>query len=128
MGEVRQHVAIVQARHGDFRNNHLQEGRERREDAELVVVEAEAGGGREVAALHDARGYKDLGVLLVDRLQAGRTLKITCGALVLPFELPISQLTVDDKNLLRSFLLAERIKDLVDRLTEDSAANEMFSN
>jgi len=41
MREVAKNIAVVQAGHGDLRDNHLEESGERREDTELVGVEAE---------------------------------------------------------------------------------------
>lgn len=76
-----EHIAIVQPRHRDLRHDHLEEGRERRKDAKFVGVEAKACCGREITALHDPRGNEDLGVFLMDHLQTGRTLEITCGSM-----------------------------------------------
>lgn len=79
--EVAEDIAEVEARHSDFGYNHLQEGGERREDTELVLVETKTGSGAEVATLHDSGRDEDLRVLLVDRLETGRSLKIACGEL-----------------------------------------------
>ena len=69
-------VAEVEPRHGDLRDDHLQEGREGGEDAVLLRVETEASSCAEVSALHDTGGNENLRVLLVDDLEAGGTLKI----------------------------------------------------
>ena len=66
-----------QASHGDLRDNHFEESREGREDTVLVLVETETSSRAKVATLHDTGGDKDLGVLLVNDLQAGRALEIT---------------------------------------------------
>src|SRR5262249_16741621 len=58
--EVREDVGRVEARHGDLADTHLQERGEGREDALLPRGRAEARGGREVAALHDATPHEDL--------------------------------------------------------------------
>ena len=70
------HVTVVQPRHSNLRDNHLQESGERREDTELLGVETEPGGGTKVATLHDAGRDEDLGVLLVDHLQSRRALEV----------------------------------------------------
>lgn len=77
MGEVRQDIAIVQARHGDFGDDHLKERREGGEDTKLPLLETETGGSTEVSTLHDPRWDEDFGVLLVDGLQTSRALQIT---------------------------------------------------
>ena len=74
--EVTKNIAVVQASHGDFGNDHLQEGREGGEDAELVRVEPETGCGREVATLHNAGRDENLGMFLMDDLQTGRALQV----------------------------------------------------
>lgn len=70
---MRKDIAVVQPCHGNLGNDHLQESRECREHAELVCIEAEAGGGGEVSAFHDPRGNENLWVFLVNHLQAGGT-------------------------------------------------------
>jgi hypothetical protein len=70
-------VAVVQASHGDLRDDHLKEGRECREDTELALLKAEAGGGREVATLHDTGRNKDLRMLLVNALETSGALQVT---------------------------------------------------
>ena len=42
MREMRQYVAIVQSSHCELRDDHLQEGREGRENAKLLGVETES--------------------------------------------------------------------------------------
>ncbi len=64
-----QDVTVVQTRHGDFGNQHFEEGRECRKDTKLVGVETESSGGGEVATLHDTGGDKHFRVLLVDDLE-----------------------------------------------------------
>jgi hypothetical protein len=70
------HVGVVQTRHRDLADAHLEEGRERGEDADLASLAAKAAGRREVAALHDAAAHEDLGVLLADVVQAAGALEI----------------------------------------------------
>ena len=77
MREVAENVAEVEAGHGDFGDDHLEESTEGREDTELVLVETETSGCAEVTTLHDTRGNEDLRVLLVNDLQTGRALKVT---------------------------------------------------
>jgi len=77
MRKMTQHVAIVKPRHRHLRDHHLQEGRKRRKHTKLVSIESKTCGGGEVAALHDARGDEDLGVLLVDHFQASGAFQIT---------------------------------------------------
>lgn len=79
--EVAENVAEVQTRHSDLRDNHLQEGGERREDTELILVETETCSGTEVATLHDTRRDEDLRVFLVDGLETSRALEIAYGTL-----------------------------------------------
>ena len=74
--EVAENVAEVETSHGDFGNDHLQEGGEGGEDAELLLVETETGGGTEVTTLHDAGGNEHFGVLLVDDLQTRGALEV----------------------------------------------------
>ena len=74
-------VAVVQTSNSDFRDNHLQEGGERREDTELILVETETCSGTEVATLHDTRRDEDLRVFLVDGLETSRALEIAYGTL-----------------------------------------------
>lgn len=69
-------IAIVQACHGDLRNNHLEEGREGGENTELVSVETEASGCCKVTALHDTRWNEHFGMFLVDHLETGGTLQV----------------------------------------------------
>ena len=76
-----EHIAIVQPRHRDLRYDHLEEGRERGKDAKLVALEAKARCGGEVTTFHDPRRNEHLGVFLMDHLQTGRTLEITCGSM-----------------------------------------------
>ena len=71
-----QDVAEVETSHGDFGNDHLQEGGECGEDAELLLVETDTGGGTEVTTLHDAGGNEHFGVLLVDDLQTRGALEV----------------------------------------------------
>lgn len=54
MTEVTQQITVIQSRHGKFRNDHLGEGRESREDALLFTLEAKAGCCGKIATLHDA--------------------------------------------------------------------------
>lgn len=51
--EVTENVAEVQARHGDFGYDHLEEGTKGGEHAELLLVETETSRCAEVSALHD---------------------------------------------------------------------------
>lgn len=71
------YVAVVETRHGDLRYNHLQKRREGREDSELIMFKAETSSSRIVAALHDAGGNENFGMLLVDHFQTSRSLEIT---------------------------------------------------
>jgi hypothetical protein len=71
-----QDIAVIQPRHRHLRDDHLEEGRERREHAKLVSFEAKPGSRRKIGALHDARWNEHLGVLLVDYLQARRAFEI----------------------------------------------------
>jgi hypothetical protein len=77
-----ENIAIVQPRHCDLRHDHLEEGRERRKDAKLVGLEAKARCSGEVTAFHDSRRNEHMGVPLMDHLQTGRALKITCGSIL----------------------------------------------
>lgn len=62
-------IAIIEPGHGDLRHNHLKEGREGREYAEFVGVEAESSCSREISAFHDTRWHENLRVPLVDNLK-----------------------------------------------------------
>ena len=73
-------IAVVETCHGDLGNDHFEKGGESGEDTKLISVESEASSGREVSTLHNTRWNEHLGVFLVDDLQAGRALKITCMA------------------------------------------------
>ena len=77
MREVAQNVALVETCHRDFRDHHFKERRKCGEHAKLILVEAESSGGGEVAAFHYARRYEDFWVLLVNRLEARRSLQIS---------------------------------------------------
>ena len=79
MREVAENVAEVEAGHGDFGDDHLEESTEGREDTELVLVETETSGCAEVTTLHDTGWNEDLRVLLVDNLQTSGTLEVTCS-------------------------------------------------
>lgn len=79
MRKVAKNVAVVQASHGDLGDNHFQEGGEGGENTELALVETETSCRGEVATLHDAGRNEDLWVLLVDNLQTGRALQVTCS-------------------------------------------------
>ena len=74
-----EYVAVIQARHGDLRNDHLEEGGEGREDTKLVRFKTKAGGGGKVSALHDSGRNKHVRMSLVDHLQTSRTLQIACA-------------------------------------------------
>ena len=76
--EVAEDVAVVQTSHGDLRDNHLEESRERRENAIFAFFKTKTGCSGEVPPLHDTGGNEDHRVLLVDDLEAGGTLKIAC--------------------------------------------------
>lgn len=76
MRKVTQHITVIQPRHRNLAHYHLQERRERREDALVLAIEAETGGGGEVAALHDAGGDEDVGVVLVDDFEAGGAFEV----------------------------------------------------
>lgn len=69
-------VAVVQAGHGNLRDNHLKESRECRENTELFSVEAKTSSCRKVSTFHDTRGNKHLRVLLVDNLETSGPLEI----------------------------------------------------
>lgn len=77
MREMAEDIAVVQPCHGDLGNNHFKERREGSENAELFRVETKASCCREVAALHDTGWNKDFRMLLVNNLDAGRTLQVT---------------------------------------------------
>ena len=79
MREMAENIAIVQPRHCDLRHDHLEEGRECREDAKLVGLEAKARSSGEVTAFHDPGRHEHIGVSLMDHLQTSRTFEITCG-------------------------------------------------
>lgn len=74
MGE---NIAVVQTRHSDLADHHLQESRECGEDTELVCVKSESCSRREVATLHDTRGYKHFRMFLVDDFQASGSLEVS---------------------------------------------------
>lgn len=78
MGEVGEDIAVVQACHRDFGDDHLKKRGEGGEDTKLPFLETKTGGSTEVATLHDPRWDEDFGVLLMDGLQTGRALQITC--------------------------------------------------
>lgn len=63
-----QYVAVVQARHGDLRNDHLKESGESRKDPKLVRIESKPCRGRKVSAFHDPRRNKYFRMSLVDDL------------------------------------------------------------
>lgn len=71
-----ENVTVVQPRHRNLTDHHLQEGRERREDTLFLPIEPESSGSGEVAALHDTRRHEDVGVFLVNNFEP-------CG----PFEI-----------------------------------------
>ena len=71
-----EYIAIVETRHGNLGDNHLQERRKCREDSELVMFKAETGSSRIVATLHDAGRNENFWVLLVDHFQTRRSLEI----------------------------------------------------
>ena len=75
-----QYIAVVQARHGDFRYDHLKKGRESGKDAKLVRFKTKACGGREVSPFHNSGRNKYFGMSCVDHLQTGRTLQIACAS------------------------------------------------
>ena len=75
-----QHITVVQARHGDFRNDHLKKGREGGKDAKLVRCKTKACRSGEVSTFHDSGGNKHFGMSLVDDLQTSRTLQIACAS------------------------------------------------
>lgn len=70
-------IAVVQSSHGNLGHDHLEEGREGREDTKLVLVEPKSSSSTEIAALHDTGWNEDFGVLLMDHLQTGGTLQVT---------------------------------------------------
>ena len=74
-----EHVAIVQACHGDFGNDHLKEGGKGGKDAELVVFKTKACSGGKVSAFHDSGRNEHFRMSLVDHLQTSRTLQIACA-------------------------------------------------
>lgn len=77
MREMAQDIAVVQPRHCELRDDHLEESRKGRKDTEFVCVETETSSSRKVSSLHDTRRYENLGVLLVNNLETCRTLKVT---------------------------------------------------
>lgn len=77
MREMAKNIAVVEARHGDLRDDHFQECRESGEYTKLVFVESESGCSGEVASLHDTRCDEDFGVFLVNDRQTGGSLEIT---------------------------------------------------
>lgn len=72
-----QNVTIVQPGHGYLGDDHLQESRECRKDAELVRCKTESGSSRIVATLHDSGRNEDFGMLLMNDFQTGGTFKVT---------------------------------------------------
>jgi hypothetical protein len=77
-----EHVAIVQACHGDLGNDHLKEGGKGGKDAELVGFKAKACSSGKVSAFHDSGRNEYFGMSLVDHLQTSRTLQIACAVRV----------------------------------------------
>lgn len=69
-------VGFVETGHGDFGDDHFEEGGEGGEDALLSLVVAEAGGSGEVAAFHDAAGDVDLGVGFADVVEAAGAFEV----------------------------------------------------
>jgi hypothetical protein len=100
-----ENITVVQAGHGDLRDNHLQESGERREDTELISVETKTSSCREVSTFHDTRRNEHLRMLLVNNLKTSGSLEIT----------------VDDHDFLGSLLLAKPVQYQVDSFTEDDA-------
>ena len=121
MREVAQDVAEVETSHGDFGNDHLQEGGESGEDTELLLVETKTGCGTEVTTLHDAGGNEHFRVFLVDDLQTRGALEIALTSSVFTIICFTSgiELTVNNHDLLRSLLLREGVEDQVDGLAEN---------
>jgi hypothetical protein len=83
VGEVAKYIAVIESCHGDFRDDHLQERREGREDTELVMIKTETSSSRIVATLHDTGRNENFGVLLVDHLQTSGSLEIALEMLAL---------------------------------------------
>ena len=77
-----EYVAVVQAGHGDLRNDHLKKGGEGGKDTELVGFETKACRSGKIPAFHDSGRNKHLGMSLVDHLQTSRSLQIACAVRV----------------------------------------------
>ena len=76
MGEVGEHVGLVEPGHGDLGDDHLLEGGEGAEDALPAGLGAEARGHGEVVALHDAAVHVHLRTVLADMVQAAGALQV----------------------------------------------------
>ncbi len=114
MGEMTKDVGSVIAGHGDFGCHHLDKGGEGREYSKLVGVETKTDSRRETTALHDARCNKDLGMLLVYGFQTSGPFQVTCTAMRYGKHTYSEKHTVDDHDLVGSFLLAEPVENEVD--------------
>merc|ERR1719453_2096223 len=72
VGEMAEHVRIVQSRVSDLADHHLAEGAERRKEALLALLAAKPSACREVPTLHDSALHVHLRVLLPDLVGSGR--------------------------------------------------------
>jgi hypothetical protein len=68
---MRKDIGVIETSHSDFRNNHLKERRESRENTKLVRCKSKTGSCRKVASFHDTGWDKYFGMILVDDLQPG---------------------------------------------------------
>jgi 2-phospho-L-lactate guanylyltransferase (CobY/MobA/RfbA family) len=101
VGEMAEYIAIIQACHGEFRNNHLKEGGKGGKDAKLVRFKTKAGGSGEISAFHNPGRNKYFGMSCVDHLQTSRTLQVAYvvrGSVLSMICGPRKIQTVDDHN------------------------------
>jgi hypothetical protein len=77
MREMAEHITVVESRHSNLTENHLQKGAECREDTKFVLVETETSSRGEVSTFHDTGGNEDFGMLLVDDFETSGALEIT---------------------------------------------------
>jgi len=71
---VAEDIALVQACHGDLRDDHLKECRKGGENTELVSVKTEPSGCSKVTAFHNTGWNEHFGMFLVDHFETSRTL------------------------------------------------------
>jgi hypothetical protein len=117
------YVAVIQACHGELRNDHLKEGGKSGKDAKLVGIETKAGGGRQISAFHDPGRNKYFGMSFVDDLQTSRTLQVACavrGSVMNRICDPRMIQTVDDHNPPCGLFSGQTIEYIAHGFAEDN--------